>query len=147
MLSCSGPQKLTRTDETAPLYKLLEEYYHYFSERDWDKYESYFWSEATLTTVWQDDGMDAPGVVITSIEEFLGKTHLGPDSQPIFEEKMNDAFVAVRGDLAQAWVKYEAKFGNDNELMQWEGIDLFSFMKHNGEWRIVSIVYSSNEEL
>ena len=51
----------------------------------------------------------------------------------------------MKNNLANAWVKYEAKFGTKDQLMEWKGIDLFSFIKYNEEWKIVSIVYESEE--
>ncbi len=112
------------------------------SDRDWPAYRRFFWKKGTLTTVWQAQGDSTATVQVSTIDEFIAQTPQGPDSQPIFEEKMIDSQIDVKGPLAQAWVRYEARFGTEEELMEWEGTDLFSLMKHNDEWRIVALVFS-----
>ena len=113
------------------------------SSRDWESYKSFFIEEATLTTIWQTENDSIPGIYSVTIDEFLAQTADGPDSQPIFEEKMLEAETTVRDGLAQSWVKYEAKFGSEDNLMTWEETDLFSWIKFNDEWKIVSLAYVS----
>lgn len=120
----------------------IQQYYTDFSNRDWEAFENYFYPSATLTTIWQKPGDDTSRVHITPLNEFLANTDQGPDSQPIFQEWMKDFEVRIEGDLAQAWVHYGAKFGTEEELMEWEGIDAFTLLKYNGEWKIVSIAYT-----
>jgi hypothetical protein len=123
----------------------LESYYADFSARDWDAFESHFWPGATLATIWQPPGQPAPMVEIVTIPEFLARTDEGPDSMPIFEERMTGAFIIVDGPLAQAWVDYDAKFGEEGDLFEWSGIDAITLLRHAGEWRIVSISYASDQ--
>ena len=123
--------------------RLLEDYYATMSARDWKAYKMFFYDDATLTTLWQQEADSVPKVLITTISDFIAQTGDGPDSQPIFEENMLNAEIAVKNNLAQAWVNYEANFGSKNRLMEWKGIDLFSFIKHSNEWKIVSIVFES----
>jgi hypothetical protein len=103
-------------------------------------------TRATLTTVWQTDSSSNPDIFTSTIDEFLDQTKDGPDSQPVFEEKMVESEIVVKQNLANAWVKYDAKFGSEDNLMTWSGYDLFSLIKHEGEWKIASIVYSSAED-
>lgn len=123
--------------------RLLDDYYHTMSDRDWKSYKMFFTSEAILTTIWQQEGDTIPSILTNSISEFIAQTKDGPDSQPIFEEKMLSAKIDVRSNLAQAWVNYEAKFGSKDSLFEWKGIDLFSFIRYDNEWKIVSIVFES----
>ena len=123
----------------------LLSYYADFSARDWEKFAGHFWPGATLTTVWQPPGEPAPRVVVTSIPEFIAKAPEGPGSKPIFEEKMTSAEMRIHGNLAQVWARYEAKFGEPGQVMEWSGIDAFTLMKHGGRWRIVSLAYAGEE--
>ena len=141
---CESPKKsLAHRPSTAQIQNLLEDYYATMSARDWTRYKKFFSDDATLTTIWQNETDTLPNILTTSISDFILQTKDGPDSQPIFEEKMLSHAITVKNNLASAWVKYEAKFGTTDELMKWKGLDLFSFLKHNNEWKIISIVFES----
>lgn len=122
---------------------ILQSYYQNMSDRDWTSYQRFFSPDATLTTIWPAEGTNTPQIHTNTISEFLAQTSEGPDSQPIFEEKMIKSEITCKGNLAQAWVNYEAKFGSKDSLLEWKGLDLFSFIRHNGEWKIVSLVFES----
>ena len=125
------------------IHKLLENYYTTMSERNWQQYKIFFSDDAILTTVWQKEGDTLPRIINTSITNFILEAKDGPGSQPIFEENMLSDEIKVKNNLATAWVKYEAKFGTKDKLMEWKGVDLFSFLRHDNEWKIVSIVFES----
>ncbi len=141
--SQSPPLDSNPHPEKEELNGILKDYYQTMSDRDWEAYRDFFWEKATLTTTWQEASDSVEKVLVSTIDEFISKTPEGPDSQPIFEEKMIESNVDIQSDLASAWVKYEAKFGTQENLMEWQGLDLFSFMKHKGEWKIVSLVFSA----
>ncbi len=124
----------------------LESYYDAFSDRDWSRFAGHFWPGATLTTIWMPPGESAERVVATSVPAFVEQAPLGPGSREIFEERMTSARIAVHGDLAQAWARYEARFGDRGEVIEWSGIDAFTLMRHDGEWRITSLAYVSDSE-
>lgn len=130
----------------AEILDALERYYADFSSRDWDAFASHFWPGATLTAVWQPPGAEAPRVVVTGLDEFIARAPQGPGSREIFEERMLDAKVLTHGNLAQVWARYEARFGDPGEITEWRGIDAFTLMKHDGEWRIVSLSYTDVEQ-
>lgn len=121
----------------------VEAYYSDMSARDWDDYSAHFWPDAHLTTVWQPPDSDSLQVIMTTIEEFVEQADEGPGSQPIFEEKLLKADIKVYNNLASVWADYAAKFGTQDSLMEWQGIDAFTYMKHKGEWRIVSLAYTN----
>lgn len=120
----------------------LEAYYADLSGRDWNAFATHFWSGATLTTVWQPPDEEAPHVVITSLDEFIEQAPSGPGSREIFEERMLGAEVRVQGDLAHVWARYTARFGDPGDVAEWEGIDAFTLMRHDGRWRIVALAYT-----
>ena len=140
-LGIADPDEAVREEILAE----LRQYYADFSERDWTKFSDHFWSGATLTTVWQLPGENAPRVVTISVPEFVEQAPQGPGSKPVFEEKMTGAKVRVIGNLAQVWATYEARFGDPGNVQEWNGIDAFTLMKHNGRWRITSLAYAASE--
>lgn len=123
----------------------LEHYYADFSARDWKAYAGHFWPGATLTTVWQPPGEPAPRVSTYTVPEFVAQAPEGPDSKPIFEERMVSAEVRHYGNLAHAWAHYTARFGDSAQVATWKGIDAFTLMRHDGRWRIVALAYTDEE--
>lgn len=105
----------------------------------------FFSEKATLTTIWLDTSDTNPQIFTNTISEFVAQTANGPDSQPVFEEKPLTIDVEIKNNLASVWVKYEAKFGSENEIIEWKGHDLFSLLKFNDKWYITSISYISDE--
>jgi hypothetical protein len=124
------------------LRALVQQYYRDLSARQWPAYADYFWPRATLTTVWQPPGDSTPHVVSTPIETFLASTAAGPDSKPVFEERLLSQEVHVTGDLAQVWARYETRFGDSAAVRSWRGMDAFTWMRHEGRWRITSLGYA-----
>lgn len=122
--------------------EMLKSYYATFSDRDWDRFQDHFWPGAIMTTIWMPPGEEVERVVATTVPEFVAQAPLGPGSKEVFEERMESASIRVDGNLAQAWARYEARFGDPGEIMEWTGIDAFSLLKHGGTWRIVSLTYA-----
>lgn len=125
----------------AEILAFVESYYEALSERDWKRLESHFWPDATITTVWRPPGEEEPRVVVSTISEFIEQAPAGPGSREIFEERMLAARVDVRGPLGMVFARYTARFGDPGDISEWEGTDLFSLLRHGGEWRIVSLSF------
>ncbi len=130
-------------DPEAEVLAEIEQYYSDFSDRDWEAFADHFWEGATLTTIWPPPGQTSPEVWVSTVPDFVAQAPSGPGSKPIFEEKMTKAEVTVQGNLAQVWAHYDARFGDEDNLMEWSGIDAFTLMKFDGRWRIVSLAYVS----
>lgn len=126
---------------SAEVRDALVEYYADFSARDWDAFAAHFHEGATLSTVWSPAPESPPELMVMTIPDFVAQAPQGPGSQPIFEERMTDAEIRVTGDLATAWASYDARFGSPGEVMEWSGIDAFTLIRFEGEWRIVSLAY------
>ena len=139
-----GSQLAPNADTTLVL-AALSGYYRDFSARDWDLFAEHFWPGATIAVVWQPPGAEAPRVSVTTVPEFVAAAPEGPGSRAIFEERMVDARIRVADGLAQAWVRYRARFGTPGDVQEWTGIDAFSLMHHAGQWRIVSLAFQSEE--
>jgi hypothetical protein len=143
MVACTPePAPITDPATRRELDAAVAQYYRDMSARDWPAYASHFWPRATLTTVWQPPGESAARVVITSLEEFLGQTAEGPDSKPVFEERLLSQESRIAGDLAHVWAHYEVRFGDSAQVATWRGFDAFTWMKHDGVWRIVALAYT-----
>ncbi len=132
--------------EQAGVVAELEAYYRDFSARDWEAFASHFWPGADVTTAWQPPGETAVRVVVTPVPEFVAQAPSGPGSREIFEETMLDATVTIAGDLAQAWVRYRARFGDAGNVAEWEGIDAFILLRLNGVWKIVELAFVPETE-
>ena len=133
-LAADGEERVVREE--------VAQYYRDLSARDWRTYGGHFWPGATLTTVWQPPGEAAPGVAIMTIDQFLARTGAGPDSKPIFEERLLGQEVRLTGNLAHAWARYETTFGDSASVATWRGVDAFTWMKHDGRWQIVALAYT-----
>jgi hypothetical protein len=125
----------------AEVLAALESYYTAFSDRDWVRFAAHFWDGATITTIWAPVGEDAERVVVTTIPDFVAQAPDGPGSAEIFEERLREADIRIENGLAQAWVTYDARFGDPGEVVEWTGVDVFSLLHHDGGWRIVSITF------
>jgi hypothetical protein len=147
--SCVQPEIEETTGTISPdsnLATVLEEveaYYADFSTRDWEAFADHFWEGATLSTIWPAPGEDTLSVWTFTVPEFVASAPEGPGSKPIFEERMTEAEVQESGDLAQVWAHYEARFGDEQEVMEWAGIDAFTLMRFDGRWRITSLAYAT----
>ncbi|NIM50179.1 MAG: hypothetical protein GTN62_07550 [Gemmatimonadales bacterium] len=124
----------------------LDAYYRDFSARDWEAFASHFWPGANITTASQSPGTDSVSVMAQSVADFIAQAPQGPGSREIFEEWMIEADVKVFHNLAQAWVRYGARFGDPGDIMEWEGIDAFTLMEVGGDWKISALVFTSAEE-
>lgn len=129
----------------AGLTERLEAYYSDFSALDWEAYSSHFWPGATISTAWQGPGDERVSAHVQTVDEFVAVAGEGPGSREIFEEWMVSSELKVAGNLAHAWVRYGARFGDPGDVQEWEGIDSFSFLNVEGEWKIASLVFAAGE--
>ncbi|MBT8401522.1 MAG: nuclear transport factor 2 family protein [Rhodothermia bacterium] len=123
----------------------VADYYDAMSNRDWPAYREFFWPGATLTTAWQPPDETSSRVIPTTIEAFIEQTDLGPDSAPVFEERLLEQEATIRGPIAVVFATYEARFGDDDSVITWRGTDAFTWLNHQDEWRIASLVYATDE--
>ena len=121
----------------------IERYYEAFSRLDSAAFLAHFWPGADVTTAWQAPGSDSVSVTIMPVEQFVALWAEGPGSRPIFDERMEQATIRLRGDLAQAWVRYTARFGDSTAVEEWSGIDAFTLMRVGTEWRIVELAFAA----
>lgn len=146
IVSCKEPNEPNQVQiDNSELEAFITNYYSVMSQRDWSNYKTFFADKAILTTIWQGPNDLEPKLLTNTITEFLAQTESGPDSQPVFEEKPIKIEIKRKNNLASAWVYYEAKFGMENNLMEWKGYDLFSLLEFDNKWNITSITYISSD--
>jgi len=138
----SAPGRAYSNLATTLVLTEMRAYYRDFSARDWPAFSDHFWDSATITTVWQPEGEDSLRVWTTTVPAFVAAAPSGPGSREIFEESMLDARITVAEDLAQAWVTYEARFGDPGAVQEWRGIDAFTLLRHGGRWRITALAFA-----
>lgn len=121
----------------------LRAYYRVLSARDWETFPDHFWPDATITTVWGPEGGPGPRVWVQTAAEFAEAGPEGPGSREIFEEEMvsHRAEVDATAGVATVWADYRARFGDPGDVAEWEGTDVFTLLRHDGRWRIASLVF------
>lgn len=139
--SRSANADASETADREEILARLDRYYTDLSNRNWSAFSGHFWPGATLTTVFQPSEEHAPRVVTTSVPAFVTQA-TEQASQRVFHERLVDADVVVTGDIAQVRAHYEASISAPNHR-RWSGTDAFTLMKHGGDWRIVSLAYTT----
>lgn len=129
------------SDDTRPVETFLTGYYDALSDRDWVRFANSFHDGAHIAFVMPDSTGATGRVTFQSIPRFVQLAPLGPGSREIFEERMTDHTIHVSGDLAVAWVEYEARFGDPGDVMEWTGIDAVTMIRIRNAWKITSLAY------
>lgn len=123
----------------------LREYYADFSARDWSRFADHFWDGAIISTAWQPPGDTTVRVEVQTVPGFIERAPFGPGSKEIFAEEMVSADVRISGRLAQAWVRYHARFGDPPDILEWEGFDAFALLRVGERWKIASLTFAAVE--
>jgi hypothetical protein len=132
------------TPADAPLVALLEGYYADFGARNWTAFAGHFWPGATIATIRKPTGAPRETVVVTLVDEYVtSASSAGANATPI-TIKLTARDVRRDGILAQVFARFDANVQAQGELHTWHGVDAFTLMKHDGEWRIASLVIGSN---
>ena len=148
LLAACGPSTGANVDnlqEEVAVRDLIDRYYQDFNNSDWSAVAGHFWSRAEITTVWQASGESGHRVVSTSIDEFFANAPRENPFGEMFEAWTIRANVSVYKDLAQAWVWYGARLDESGQLEEWEGVDAFTFLKHNDEWKIAALMFANGD--
>lgn len=121
--------------------ELLSAYYEDFASGDWSRVEKHFWPEATLVTI-RSPGLGAtPAVVVLRIGDYVQRRlGDGARSTPL-RIALESSRIETLGSVASAITHYRAVDPSGSEAQSWRGADLFSLVRHEGEWRIASLVF------
>jgi hypothetical protein len=87
-----------------------------------------------------------PAVKVTSVAEFFEELSRAPESTAQgFEGRLEGApEVRAASNVAQAWCHFQARFGGPQESMSWRRVDAFTFVLHDGTWKIASLAQSTS---
>ena len=135
-------------DATAEVLKQITQYYADMTCSDGKMvpaFETHFWKGATITTVWQPSGHPKAEVLVTSVPDFVSQSPQGACSQPIFEEKTDSSEIKVHNGVAHVWAHYKARFGKPGAIQEWDGIDAFTLLQFENQWKIVSLAFRPSE--
>lgn len=125
---------------TADVQGVLRGYYERMSGRDWRAVRAAFWPGGTVAIKWTPPGDRVPRVSIQSVDEFVRRTAEGPGRMSIFNERMLHAHVTGYGDVADAWVVHEGRWGRSRDSLRVSrGVDAFHLYRDRGTWRIVGL--------
>ncbi len=76
-----------------------------------------------------------------SLNDFLKA--IGTNHDQIWDEKIGKIKVRIDGPLAHAWCNYQFFIGNNFSHC---GVDSFTFVKLNNEWKIVQLIDTRRKE-
>ena len=122
----------------------LERYYADFSSRNWSRFSTHFWPDATISAVRRQAGEDTLRAVVWTVPEFIASVRGVLEREPIFEVRMGTAQVLVRGNLAQVWTHYRVRLGDVN-LSEWDSANAFTLIRARNRWRVVSVSYDTED--
>jgi len=124
----------------------LRLYYARFSARDWRAFRRSFWPGATITTRWTPPGERQARVWMQPVEDFVRRAPEGPGRMAVFSERMLHAHITGYGDLANAWVVYEGRWGLTRDSVRTiRGIDAFTLYRDDGAWRITALAFTPEQ--
>jgi hypothetical protein len=128
------------TDETQ-VGELLQRYYDDFATGDWTRLRQHFWPDATLVTI-RSPGLGAPpSVVVLSIGDYIVRHGNGGSRGSKLRIELDTRRIESVGSIASAITHYRAIDSSGQEEQSWRGADLFSLVRHEGQWRIASLVF------
>lgn len=136
-----APLEQTPSEDAREVEQFLTGYYDALSDRDWERFADHFHDGAHIAFVMPDSTGKVDDVTFQSVPGFVALAPLGPGSREIFEERMTGNTIHASGDLAAAWVQYEARFGDPDDIMEWTGTDAITMIRISGRWRITSLAY------
>jgi len=131
-----------RTDVEAT----LRTYYERLSARDWRAVRRSFWPGGTVTTRGTPPGERRERLWIQTADDFARRGPDGPGKMAVFSERMVHAHITGYGDLADAWVVHEGRWGRKRDSVKTvRGADAFHLYRDDGEWRIVSLTLAPEQ--
>lgn len=139
------PAEPAAAPEDAPLLALLERYYADFGSRNWDGFSRHFWPGATIATIRKPPGAAHETVVVTLVDEYVTDARgLSSNSVPI-TVTLSARDVRVDGMIAQVLARFEASTQSQSERHAWHGVDAFTLVLHDGEWRIAALAVGGGQ--
>lgn len=129
------------TDDRTQVLDIVRRTFDYLAARDAESMKRLFWPEAWVAA----DRPNAQGERLQSVqraEEFFRSVANGtPRDIPIREELTGEPEVRIDDNIATLWSKYVFTRGADYVA---DGTDAFHLVRRDGEWKILSLIYTHN---
>ena len=119
----------TRT-EREKVIEVVQNVFTYLAAGDSENVKTLFWPGATLVS----DQPDASGErrqTFTTVEDWVGSATRG-------NEEMAEPEVSINDNIASVWARYSSGASAAT------GVDAFHLVKTDGEWKIMSFVYTQS---
>ena len=120
-------------EEAVAITQLAHDFMSALSTRDVDALAGLLASDAMIYSVRESEG--GPSYGVRAAEDFL--EGIGSGSSPILE-RIWDPVVEVKGRVAMVWAPYDFHAGGSFSHC---GIDILTYLKLEGGWKITSITY------
>lgn len=124
----------------------LRVYYNRLSARDWRAVRGAFYAGGTVTTRLVPAGERAPRVAVQSADDYVKRETEAVGRAPFFAARMLHTHVTGYGDVADAWVIAERRWGKSRDSAQvTRGIDAFHLYRDRGTWRITDLTSAGEQ--
>ncbi len=115
----------------------VQSVFDYLAARDGEKMKTLFWPGAMLASDRPDDENDGRRQNFVLAEEWADSL---TDGSGLINEVMSNPMIQVDDNIAAVWTRYTLDIGE----YEADGVDAFHLVKKDGEWRIMSLVYTHN---
>ncbi len=129
------------SNEDPDVRSLLEEYYRDYAAGNGAALAEHFWPEATMATIRGRALGDGSSVVVMRVNDYV-RQHMGAGARATpLRISLESSRIETIGSVASAVTYYRAVDPSGQESQSWRGADLFSLVRHEGRWRIASLVF------
>lgn len=131
--------KIDFRDLTAALYRVVSAAP---AQRDWSEVRRYYHPQARLArTGVGPDG--APFVSVFSLDDYMENVRQLLDGDTRFSEVEIAQESVVFGNVARLTSVYEFTWQSPRQTRRGRGVNFFTLVHENGQWRIMSIVWDN----
>lgn len=131
--------KIDFRDLTAALYRVVSAPP---AERDWDAIRPHYHPEARLVRTGVDAN-GAPFVKVFTLDAYIENVRqLLPEDTRFSEVEVAQESV-VFGNVARLTSVYEFTWQSPRENRRGRGVNFFTLVRENGQWRVMSIVWDN----
>lgn len=121
--------------------RLLDDYYRDYASGDGSALAQHFWPDATLATIRSRALGEGSSVVVMRVEDYV-RQHMGAGARETpLRIELETPDIQTTGSVASVVAHYRAVDPSGHEAQSWQGADVFSLVRHEGQWRIASLVF------
>ncbi|MCG3137181.1 MAG: hypothetical protein HJJLKODD_01024 [Phycisphaerae bacterium] len=138
-------QQATQAADQDAVMRTVEQLYSTLSNRQWEALKALFAEGATIATVRSASNDQPEQAEARPAREWIDQYRPVFEGKTTFTEKSLHHEVQTFGTVAQVWSHFEATYTDTEhpEPQFFTGIDAFTLLKVNGQWRILTIAYAS----